>query len=181
MPRVEVRGRITLGTMAITLLATGCHMNQPDSPTPATSSIDAVDQLKALPSLEDTKMQVQGAMDEITAAASRVIPTLQWSPLHGETPNGCGAPFDQTDGQSVFLPDLTAGADVTDQQWQVILTAGRESAAKIGATNMQVMQDGPSNHDVGFYGPAGISIKIGYQGNLVVSGNTGCRLPKAVK
>lgn len=156
-------------------------MNQPGPAASPTSTAAAVDQLKSLASLEDTKAQVQKAMNEITAAATRVVPALEWLPLHGETPNGCEAPFDRTDGQSIILPDLTAGADVTEPQWQAILAAAKQSAAKVGATDMQVMQDGPTHHDVGFYGPAGIFIKIGYQGNLVVSGNTGCRLPSAAK
>ncbi|OBB34779.1 LppA family lipoprotein [Mycobacterium sp. 852002-51961_SCH5331710] len=59
--------------------------------------------------------------------------------------------------------------------------AAKESAQKIGATDMQVMQDQPGNHDVWFSGPGGIFIKIGYRGNLVVSGYTGCRLPRDKK
>lgn len=39
------------------------------------------------------------------------------------------------------------------------------------------MKDGPGDHDVGFYGPAGTSIKVGYQGNLLVSGNTAAGFP----
>jgi Lipoprotein confined to pathogenic Mycobacterium len=31
------------------------------------------------------------------------------------------------------------------------------------------------------YGPTGIFIKVGYRGNLVVSGCTGCRLPRDKK
>ncbi|WP_367141374.1 LppA family lipoprotein [Mycobacterium sp.] len=37
------------------------------------------------------------------------------------------------------------------------------------------------DHDVRFYGPTGISIGVGYRGNLVVSGSTGCRLPRERK
>jgi hypothetical protein len=62
-----------------------------------------------------------------------------------------------------------------------ILAAAKVSAAKLGATDEQVMQDGPANHDVGFYGPAGTFIKIGYQGNLGISAFTGCRLPQDKK
>ena len=46
---------------------------------------------------------------------------------------------------------------------------------------MQVMKNEPGNHDVGFYGPTGLFIKVGYRGNLVVSGYTGCRLPRDKK
>jgi Lipoprotein confined to pathogenic Mycobacterium len=177
-----IRGGIIVCAAAIALLATGCHVSQPGSPTPSSDPAQAADQLKSLPSLEDTKTQVQNAMNQVTTAALRVIPSLVWLPVHGETPNGCGAPYDRSDGQSLFLPDLeAAGAQVSEPDWQTILAAARDAAATIGATDTQVMQDGPGNHDVGFYGPTGTFIKIGYQGNLVVSGSTGCRLPQDKK
>ena len=179
MTRHTIGSGIVVCLAATTLLATGCHVSQPGSPASSTDAAKAAEELKALPSLEETKARVQSAMAEITAAALRVIPTLVWVPVHGETPNGCDAPYDRTDGQNLFLPDLeAAGAQVSESDWQVILDAAEKSAAKIGATNKQVMQDGPGNHDVGFFGPAGSSVKIGYQGNLLVSGNTGCRLPQ---
>nr|WP_318546639.1 LppA family lipoprotein [Mycobacterium lepraemurium] len=43
------------------------------------------------------------------------------------------------------------------------------------------MDNQPRNHDVGFYGPTGVFIKISYSGNLVISGYTGCRLPRDTK
>jgi hypothetical protein len=182
MTRHPVRGGIIAFVAAIALLATGCHVSQPGSPTPSTDPAQAVEQLKSLPSLEETKTQVQNAMRAITAAALRVIPSLVWLPVHGETPNGCGAPYDQSDGQSLFLPDLeAAGVHVSEPEWQTILAAAKEAAATIGATDTHVMHDGPANHDVGFFGAAGTFIKIGYRGNLVVSGSTGCRLPESKK
>lgn len=53
----------------------------------------------------------------------------------------------------------------------------RAAVAKLGATDIQTMHDQPGNHDVGFYGPARLFIKLGYQGNLGISSYTGCRLP----
>ena len=43
------------------------------------------------------------------------------------------------------------------------------------------MQNQPGFHDVGFYGPAGLFIKVAYHGNLVISGYTGRRLPRDKK
>jgi hypothetical protein len=40
------------------------------------------------------------------------------------------------------------------------------------------MRDSPGSHDIGFYGPAGLFVKVSYRGNLVVAGYTGCRLPR---
>jgi hypothetical protein len=58
---------------AIALLATGCQMDQPAQPSPSSTG----DALRALPSLEDTTTQVQTAMDEITTAASKLVPNLK--------------------------------------------------------------------------------------------------------
>ncbi|MBS4730124.1 hypothetical protein MSM1_17895 [Mycobacterium sp. SM1] len=62
-----------------------------------------------------------------------------------------------------------------------ILEAAKEAAAKLDATESQVMQDKPGDHDVRLYGPARISIGIGFQKSLVVTGYTGCRLPRDKK
>ncbi|WP_231986714.1 LppA family lipoprotein [Mycobacterium sp. 852002-40037_SCH5390672] len=46
---------------------------------------------------------------------------------------------------------------------------------------MQVTHDNPGIHDAGFHGPTGIVIKLGYRRHVVVSGYTGCRLPRYKK
>lgn len=40
---------------------------------------------------------------------------------------------------------------VSEQQWATIQEAAKQAAAKIDATEIQVMQNNPGNHDVGFY------------------------------
>jgi hypothetical protein len=57
--------------VATALAATGCHMENPDQPTPTSQTADLLGELSALPSLEDTKTRVQAAMDEITTPQRR--------------------------------------------------------------------------------------------------------------
>jgi hypothetical protein len=185
MTRQLIRGGIGACVAAVALLATGCQMENTAKPSESASSVashsaaDALAQLKALPSLEDTKTQVQNAMTEITTAAAGVVPEIQWLSIHGEDTGNCESPYEQTDGKRLFLPDSVAeGARISEPQWTTILAAATASATKIGATEVQVMKDQPGNHDVWFSGPTGISIKVAYHGNLVVSGYTGCRLPQ---
>lgn len=157
-------------------------MKQPYEPTPPDDAAKALEVLKSLPSLEDTKGQVQAAMNEITTAASQLIPAINWETLDEGSGLGCQRPYEQSDGQGYLLPDEVAvRVPVSEQQWAQIQEAAKQSAAKLEATEIQVMQDRPGNHDVGFYGPTGIFIKVGYRGNLVVSGYTGCRLPRDKK
>lgn len=177
------RLRLLLAALAVTALAaTGCHVNQPHDPAPSTDPAKALATLKSLPSFEDTQTQVQAAMAEITAAASKLIPSISWETPHEGSGLGCERPFDHTDGRGYFLPDeVAANVAVSEQQWAIIQETAKQAAAKLDATDMQVMHDNPGNHDVGFYGPTGIFIKVGYRGNLVVSGYTGCRLPRDKK
>ena len=152
-------------------------MEKPDEPTPPTDAAKVLEELKSLPSLEDTKIQVQSAMDQITTAASKIIPTIVWETGNNAETDSCQRPYEQTDGKRYFLPNRFAeNVTVSENDWSEILNVAKASAAKIGATDVQVFHDQPGKHDVGFYGPTGIYIKVGYMGNLGVSGYTGCRL-----
>lgn len=181
MTYVRIRSA-TVCFAALALLSTGCNVSDPYPPTPSTKAAQALDELESLPSLEETRTQVESAVAEIKDAATRLIPSLEWQSLHGETSGNCESPYEQSDGERLFLPDQVAsGADVSEGDWATILAAAKASAAKLGATDEQVMQDGPSKHDVGFYGPTGLFIKIGYKGSLGISAFTGCRLPQDKK
>lgn len=176
------RGLLFAAVVAAALAATGCHVKQPCEPTPPTEAAKALQVLKSLPTFEDTKAQVQAAMNEITAAASTLIPAITWETLDEGSGDNCERPYEQTDGKRYFLPDAVAeNVPVSEQDWAKIQEAAKEAAAKLDATEVQVMKDQPGNHDVRFYGPTGISIGIGYRGNLVVSGYIGCRLPRDKK
>ena len=78
--------------VAIAITTTGCHVSQPNPPTPSTEATKALDQLKSLPSLEDTTTQVRAAIDEITAAASKVIPGIVWTTAGNEDTGNCETP-----------------------------------------------------------------------------------------
>ena len=157
-------------------------MNQPSPKTPPGHSANALQQLQALPSLEDTTAQVQAAMDQITTGATAVVPTATWQTATNADTNTCDPPYDHTDGRTYFLPNrISANIAVSEQNWADILRVAKDSAAKIGATDVQVMKNSPGDHDVWFSGPTGTFIKVSYGGNLVVAANTGCRLPRGKK
>jgi hypothetical protein len=184
MPNPPNRGsRALFAAAAVTALAVGgCHMKQPYEPTPPTAAAKATETLKSLPSFEDTQTQVQGAISRITATASQLIPTITWETPHEGSGDNCERPYEKTDGKRYFLPDAVAtNVVVSEPIWAKIQEAAKGVAAQLEATEMQVMKNEPGNHDVGFYGPTGLFIKVGYRGNLVVSGYTGCRLPSDKK
>ncbi|VBA60395.1 LppA family lipoprotein [Mycobacterium attenuatum] len=175
-------GLLSAAMTAIALAATGCHVENPDAPTPPSAAAHALAELKTLPSFEDTKVQVQDVMNEITTAASKIIPSIIWETLDEGSTGNCQQPYEQTDGKRHFLPDAVAvRVSVSETDWTKIVEAAKQAAAKIGVTNVQVIKDRPGDHDVWFSGPTGAFIKVGYRGNLVVSGYTGCRLPRDKK
>ena len=175
-------GLLAAMVVAIAITTTGCHVSEPNPPTPSTESTKALEQLISLPSLEDTTTQVQAAIDQITAAASKAIPGIVWTTATNEDIGNCEAPYEQSDGKRYFLPNRVAeSVAISEQQWSDLLQTAKDAAAKLGATDIQVMQDEPGKHDVWFTGPAGVFIKFSYKGNMVVSGYTGCRLPKDKK
>ncbi|MEB3020220.1 LppA family lipoprotein [[Mycobacterium] crassicus] len=157
-------------------------MTQPYEPTPPSVAAEALAVLKSLPSIEDTQTQVAAAMNEITDAAKQLIPSIVFETLDEGDGGNCERPYEQTDGKRYFLPDAVArDVAVPEGVWQKLQQAATEAASKLDATEVQVMKDQPGDHDIGFYGPTGLFIKVGYRGNLVVSGYTGCRLPRDAK
>jgi Lipoprotein confined to pathogenic Mycobacterium len=174
---------LLLAALAATALAAGgCQVSQPSEPTPPTIAAKALEALKSLPSFEETQTQVQTAMNEITSVASQLIPTITWEAASNADIGNCSNPYEQSDGQSAYLPNAVAAiVDVSEPNWAKIQEAAKNAAAKLQATELQTMKDQPRNRDVGFYGPTGIFIKVSYRGNLVVAGYTGCRLPRDKK
>lgn len=173
-----------IGLLSAIIIAStpGCHVNNRYAPTPPTEAAKALEELRALPSLEDTRAQLQSVINDITSAATQLNPSITWKAADNADIGNCSPPYDTSDGKSAYLPNaIAASISITENDWDAILTSAKTIAARLGATEVQVFHDDPGKHDVGIYGPGGIFIKMGYSGNLVVSGYTGCRLPAAKK
>ncbi len=165
--------------ITIALSASGCHVNGPYDPTPPTEAAKALQALKSLPSLEDEQAKLQAVIDQIASAASALVPGITWTTDNDTSSAECDHPYDQSPGVSRYLPDrIAADVAISEQQWAEIQHAAQQAAAALQATESQVMRDSPGSHDIGFYGPAGLFVKVSYRGNLVVAGYTGCRLPR---
>ncbi|WP_433204868.1 LppA family lipoprotein [Nocardia sp. CA-107356] len=168
------------GVAATALLTTGCGLtDKPYAPTPPSESNKALVKLLDLPSLEDTQRQVQAAVDQIVSAASSLMPGIAWAPKHGTTSAGCPPPYEGLGGELMYLPDqVSTDIPVSEQDWAKIYQIAHDTASKLGTTGVEINKNAPGNHDVRFFNDTGTAIILSYQGNLVISGDTGCRLPK---
>lgn len=172
---IDFRTGAALAALALTL--TGCQVRGEYEKSSSETTAMALEELKGLPSLEDTKAAVRRAVDQIAAEGSRIVPGARWEDLHGDTSDNCERPYDQTGGGRYYLPDKVAqNLAVSEDQWRQFEAAARQAAKAAGAPTAMLMHNAPGDHDVSFIGPAGMSITIGYQGNLAISGYTGCRL-----
>lgn len=60
-------------------------------------------------------MQVENVVAEIQAAASQVVPSLESQSRNGESGANCMAPYEQTDGKSLYWSNkVAAGADISE-------------------------------------------------------------------
>lgn len=168
--------RIRAAALCAALLLTGCTMTHPGTPTPMASS-EINDKLMALPSLEQTKSQLEGAVNDISTAATTIVPGIRFTDYHGESGLKCDGPYADTAARGRYLPDRAGeGAKVSEEQWARIVDVAKAAAAKVDVAGVQVMKDSPGDHDVWFTGPGGSAIKLAYKVNLVITGYTGCRL-----
>ena len=168
---------LTGAVLATVTLVTGCHVNNPGP-----SADELRQQLSALPTLEETKIQLRMVFDQIARAADAIAPGASWRLGDNESTAGCPGEYDKL-GAQLYYPPMRVGTDIalSGEQWNQIEAAARAAAATVGATTAALLANQPGHHDVSFTGPGGIEIELAYQGNLVISGSTGCRLPAATR
>lgn len=155
-----------------------------DDPYKATGGADtatAAAQLVPLPSLEETEARVQQAVVELAAYVSTLVPGLEWHWSGDRVKDRCNRPYDQTRGKQIYVPTYVASGPIPDAVWPQAMQRAKELAAGLGATGGQGFKDQPGDHDARFYSPQGTVLWLGTAVNGIISSDTGCRLPAAVK
>jgi hypothetical protein len=168
--------------VAVALTMTGCNMTKdPYQPTDPGEAAKAAKSLDDLPSLEDTEAELTSVIEQLGHDASTIVPTLSWywhrEPSHG----GCLPPYEQSEGELTRMPSYLSDTPIPDESWDHVLAIARDAAAKLGTTGMEVFQDAPGNHDVRFYNKTGTALRVMSQKAAVLTGDTGCRLPRDKK
>ncbi|RIR11296.1 LppA family lipoprotein [Mycobacteroides abscessus] len=154
-------------------------MNNPHAPTPTTEAAKALEELKALSTLEDTNDKLASSIQELGAKISAIVPSITWQWQDQPQRIGCSKPYEQSDGKVILMPFYVANAAIPESSWNEVLAVAKETAASIDAPKLDVIHDAPNNHDVRFSNETGTAIGFTSQANTVISGYTGCRLPAA--
>ena len=183
MTRVLARWLAACVVVVAAMMLTGCGgvLDDPYKATGGADTATAAAKLVPLPSLEETEARVRQAVLELGTYTSTLVPGLQWHWDGNRSPRGCGRPYDETQGSSVHLPDYLAFGPIPDAAWPQASQRAKELAASLGATGGQGFKDQPGDHLARFYSPQGTVLSLGTAVNAIISGDTGCRLPAAVK
>ncbi|MGV0586798.1 LppA family lipoprotein [Mycobacteroides chelonae] len=156
-------------------------MNNPDAPTPTTEATKALEELKSLPTLEDTNEKLTTSIQQLGAKISALVPSVTWHWQDEPQRIGCSKPYEQSDGKVILMPFYVSDVPIPESRWNEVLAAAKETAAAIDTPKLDVIHDAPNNHDVRFSNETGTAIALTSQVNTVISGYTGCRLPAAKK
>lgn len=109
----------------------------------------ATRRLLTRPSLEEAENRMRGAVQQIGAVGTELIPGLQWSWKRDRTINGCPPPYDQTDGRIVYLPFHVSDLPVPRRRVAPLRgTQSSDSGRRHRATGVDAGQAGPSRHVV---------------------------------
>lgn len=163
---------------SIALLVTGCNVDKPYQPTDPTTASQAATVLTSLPSLEDTKTQMETAIVQLGHQITAIAPTVSWDWRREDSRGSCNPPFDQSDGERIELRGYVSDTPIPEQNWKQAYDLAQQAASSVGATNLTVFKDAPNDHDVQFTSDTGTTLRFGSQAAALISGSTGCRLPR---
>lgn len=153
-------------------------MDKPYQPTDATQAGQAAAALTTLPSLEDTYAQLQTAVVELGRQITGLAPAVSYEWRREDSRSGCAAPYEQSDGEQILLRNYVSDTPIPEQSWQQAYRLAEQTATSLGAHAVTVFKDEPGNHDVQFSNDTGTTLRIGSQAAALITGSTGCRLPR---
>lgn len=184
--RIGIAAFLTAAAIATT---TGCDaLDSSYEKTEPAETAEALQKLRELPTLEETQAKLTRAVEELAAYASSLTPGLTWNWTRTDRqPTGCDAPYDQTAGRQLSMPNyITQGGDtahgggIPEDVWPAVQDKARELAAGLGVTESDPLplKEAVGDREARFYGTNGTVLWLSTRG---ISSNTGCRLVAAEK
>ncbi len=168
-----------IGCIAAIILTTiaACRVNDSSDTAPTTDATKVPEELRTLPSLEDTNEKLTSSIQQLGTKISAIVPAVSWKWQDQPQGIGCSKPYEQSDGKVILLPFYVSSVAIPESSWHEALAAAKETAASIDIPNLGVIHDAPNNHDVRFSNETGTAIALTSQAHTVISGYTGCRIP----
>ncbi|MGW4244288.1 LppA family lipoprotein [Nocardia sp. NPDC004722] len=188
-PRISRLSIAAALTAAVIATTAGCgDVDTPYKKTGPAETAQAEQELRSRPTLEDTQARLTQAVKDLAAYASSLVPDMTWYWTDTDRqPSGCGAPYDQTNGWELSMPNyVTKGGDsahgggIPDAVWPQVREKARQLAADLGATEHDPFpfNEKPGDRDARFYGSNGTVLWLSTR---TISSETGCRYRAADK
>ncbi|MEU0540873.1 LppA family lipoprotein [Nocardia sp. NPDC005978] len=177
------RIRLHVAAAAVLLTMTGCDraVSDPAEQTSRAESDNAERTLAGLPSLEESKAELEAAVLQLAAYIDTLVPGLRWEWKDSELGAECSPPFEKSQGVKLFLRHYTASGPVPDDLWPAVAQRAKELAAPLGSTEVETFPEQAGNHGVRYFGSNAPVLWARSGAATVITSNTGCRLPREVK
>jgi len=167
----------------IALLGTGCQVQNSNKPVESSSSATSpATSLQSLPSLEDTRNQIQGAIENLGQQLTALVPGIDWKWYQEDSGAGCsGTAYQGSDGQMILLRNYVSNIPIPDDKWTQAMDLAQRTAQSLGVQSLTVFKDAPNDHDVQFSNDTGTTLRFGSRASVLITGGTGCRLPARLR
>lgn len=139
-------------------------------------SEQALEALRARPSLESEVARLTGVRDAAAAALAERVGLPGWQPV-GEVDYAlCGD--DTGDARIALPPSLLRTGGVPDDRWEQAVAVLAEVAAEAGFGAPETVVDEPGEHEVVLRGERESLLRFGTAANATLALETGCHLPE---
>lgn len=156
------------------LLLPACSTTEGDD---VQRSEQALEALRARPSLESELARLTDLRDAVAAALGGRVRLTGWEPV-GETDQSfCGD--DTGDARIAMPPTLRRTGGVPDDRWQQTVEVVAEVAAGAGFGPPETVVDAPGEHEVVLRGTYESLLRFGTLANATLALQTGCHLSES--
>jgi len=175
---LPLRAYLALCIILAAVATSACDYN-PYPPPTAQERSSAAKTILTLPPLEDIEEQLRNAILETAALATQLDPAVQWRWSTQIAGLGCGIAYDGTGGERKTFRSYLSDTPISDTNWPRVAERARSLAEQAGLHDSQNYK--PGYHGVNFVQDGGTGFDVNSNKVAVISADTGCRLPRAVK
>jgi hypothetical protein len=175
-----VVGTVVLVAVFAVVLWLSNALNPPQEPPMQPDQVAALENdLRAKDSAEDTLSRYEQTLAQTAEQITALVPGLTWRWNRDSTTISCGGELNDTQGVQILTRHVLFDGPIPDSAWPAALDAVRNQASKIGADELFVYVDKPSDHDVAITGESGVEVRFGTKIAATLSARSDCHLRRA--